>query len=79
MVINTTLAAFCVLSGLYVHVRHTSIELKQTIKIYSKKIMTLHAEETKLAKAEGRHPGQFWLDMPAPKVSDPVIGHVCHS
>ena len=41
--------------------------------------MTLHAEETKLAKAEGRHPGQFWLDVPAPKVSDPVIGHVCHS
>lgn len=69
MVINTTLAAFCVISGLYKHVQHASHEIKGAIKIYSNTIKTLHAQELLEAEAEGRQAGQFWLEVPAPKAS----------
>ncbi|KAK7696648.1 hypothetical protein QCA50_001306 [Cerrena zonata] len=76
MVINTSLAAFCVISGLDQYVQYTSTDMQQSFKAYSDKIKALHLQELQLAKEEGRQPGQFWLEIPAPKVLSDVVESV---
>ena len=67
MVSNQTLATIAVLTGLHEHVL-CSPDVQPAIQLYAHKILLLRDQEYQTADAEGRLPGQFWLDVEAPKV-----------
>lgn len=68
MVLNTTLATICVFTGLYEHIQYASRDVEKSIQLFANKIKILRGQELEQAKAEGRQPGQYWLEVPAPKV-----------
>ncbi|KAG6855112.1 hypothetical protein C0991_006041 [Blastosporella zonata] len=72
MVSNSTLAAVCVCSGLYEHFCHKSHPLHTSIRDYVSRLEMCREKEYKDAESEGRPPGQFWLDITAPKPEDTI-------
>ncbi|EIN10713.1 ribonuclease III [Punctularia strigosozonata HHB-11173 SS5] len=69
MVSNDALAALCVTSGIYEHLLvDRRSELYRTTQNYRKLILQRQQAENAAARAELRSPGQFWHDVPAPKV-----------
>ncbi|CAL1702186.1 unnamed protein product [Somion occarium] len=73
MVLNTTLATICVFTGLYEHIQYASRDVEKSIQLFANKIKILRGQELEQAKAEGRQPGQYWLEVPAPKVLSDVV------
>lgn len=69
MVSNAALAAVCVWSGLYEYALHESHPMKNSIREYALKLKANQIKEYQAAENEGRSPGQFWLEIVAPKVS----------
>jgi endoribonuclease Dicer len=70
MVSNCALAAVCVSSGLHAHILLESHSLANGIQSYVNQIKTRRDQEYALAREEGRSPGQYWLEIEPPKVSD---------
>ncbi|KAF5387826.1 hypothetical protein D9615_000336 [Tricholomella constricta] len=73
MVSNSALAAVCVCSGLYEYFHHKSHALQTSIREYATKIKTSQTKEYQDAEFEGRPPGQFWLDISAPKALSDIV------
>lgn len=69
MVSNHALAAFCVHSGIYQHIRHASPEVGSAIRTYVHKLHTVREAEYQAAARGNMPPGQYWLGMDPPKVS----------
>lgn len=69
MVSNSALAAVCVWSGLQEHLLFESPQLAASIQGYTDELKQRQQQEYSLAEQEGRSPGQYWLDIEAPKVS----------
>lgn len=69
MVSNSALAAVCVWSGLQEYLLFESPYLENSIRAYANELKEKQAKEYALAEAEGRSPGQYWLDIEPPKVS----------
>ncbi|KAF8076296.1 hypothetical protein FPV67DRAFT_1471163 [Lyophyllum atratum] len=76
MVSNSTLAAICVLSGLYEHFLYKSHVLQISIQDYITRLKASQAKEYKNADKEGRPPGQFWLELSAPKTLSDIVESV---
>ena len=72
MVSNRTLAAFCVHLELHRHIQHAQGQLANAIHVYSTRMRESRRAEYRLAAAEQRLPGQYWLEDDAPKV---MYGH----
>ncbi|KAG6857350.1 hypothetical protein H0H87_005653 [Tephrocybe sp. NHM501043] len=68
MVSNSALAAICVYSGLHEHFARKSHPLQTSIRDYVAKLEICREKEYQDAESEGRSPGQFWLEIAAPKV-----------
>ena len=68
MVSNSALAAVCVEAQLHEHIMFESLSLANSMDAYAIKIKAKQKEEYELAAQEGRSPGQYWLDVDAPKV-----------
>lgn len=68
MVSNSALAAICVQSGLHEYFLHKSQPLQNSIREYAAKLEASKIEEYQAAELDGRPPGQFWLELTAPKV-----------
>ncbi|KAF7331986.1 hypothetical protein MKEN_00078900 [Mycena kentingensis (nom. inval.)] len=75
MVSNPTLAAICVESQLHKHIWMAS-HIQTLVSDYARKLETSKAEETALAKQEGRATGQYWQAIEPPKVLSDVIESV---
>jgi len=73
MVSNSTLAAVCVLSGLYEHFLYKSHVLQASIQDYVTKLKASQAKEYQNAETEDRPPGQFWLELAAPKTLSDIV------
>ncbi|GLB33718.1 putative PAZ domain containing protein [Lyophyllum shimeji] len=73
MVSNSTLAAVCVLSGLHKHFQYKSHVLHASIQDYATKLRASQAKEYRNAELEDRPPGQFWLELAAPKVLSDIV------
>jgi endoribonuclease Dicer len=68
MVSNSTLAAFCVDSGLHEFLLHDSAETTKTLRSYVMRFEAGRAAEVEAAKKEERELGQYWVEIEAPKV-----------
>jgi len=73
MVSNATLAAICACSGLHSHFVHKSQSLGKVIQTYTETVISNYSKECKNSTREGRSPGQFWLEISAPKVLSDII------
>ncbi|KAG8960065.1 hypothetical protein FRC03_007110 [Tulasnella sp. 419] len=73
MVSNTTLAAICMQIKLYQHLQFDSMVLGSQIEQYRTKLEEHQHREYTDAAAEGRQPGQYWLDIEPPKVLSDMI------
>ncbi|KAG6900909.1 hypothetical protein C0993_004346 [Termitomyces sp. T159_Od127] len=67
MVSNSVLAAICVQSGLHKYFLHRSQPLESSIRDYAAKLEASRIGEYQAAASDGRPPGQFWLELTAPK------------
>ncbi len=68
MVSNTALAALSAWSGLHKHLLIESYSLANNIQTCVNELNCKREEESKLAAAEDRLPGQYWLEIEPPKV-----------
>jgi endoribonuclease Dicer len=68
MVANLTLGALCVDCGYHTFLIHESPILKRQIDEYVEQVTRAQALEYNLAESEKRPPGQYWVDIEAPKV-----------
>ncbi|KAF8192503.1 ribonuclease III domain-containing protein [Pholiota molesta] len=73
MVSNSALAAVCVWSGLQEYLLFESPYLENSIRAYANELKEKQAKEYALAEAEGRSPGQYWLDIEPPKALSDVV------
>ncbi|EPQ59279.1 hypothetical protein GLOTRDRAFT_136195 [Gloeophyllum trabeum ATCC 11539] len=73
MVSNSALAAVCVWSGLHKHLLFESRDLANGIQAYEVQLKAKQEEEYRLAREEGRSPGQYWLDIEPPKALSDVV------
>ncbi|KAI0035664.1 hypothetical protein K488DRAFT_42913 [Vararia minispora EC-137] len=73
MVSNSALAAVCVEAQLHEHIMFESLSLANSMDAYAAKIKAKQREEYELAAQEGRLPGQYWLDVDAPKILSDVV------
>ncbi|KAF9820990.1 hypothetical protein IEO21_00967 [Rhodonia placenta] len=73
MVSNHALAAFCVHSGIYQHIRHASPEVGSAIRTYVHKLHTAREAEYQAAARGNMPPGQYWLGMDPPKILSDVV------
>ncbi|KAG6891279.1 hypothetical protein C0992_009471 [Termitomyces sp. T32_za158] len=73
MVSNSALAAICVQSGLHKHFLHKSQPLQSSIRDYAAKLEASRIEEYQAAELDGRPPGQFWLELTAPKSLSDIV------
>jgi hypothetical protein len=71
MVSNSALAAVCVWSGLQEHLLLESYHLASSIQVYADQLKDKQAAEYEAAERDGRSPGQYWLEIEPPKVSEP--------
>ncbi|KAI0347065.1 ribonuclease III [Trametopsis cervina] len=75
MVSNQALATLCVLTGLHKTILYGG-DMGMAIAAYAQRINILKDQEYKRANAEGRLPGQFWLEAEPPKVLSDVVESV---
>ncbi|KAI0079680.1 ribonuclease III [Panus rudis PR-1116 ss-1] len=73
MVVNTTLATICVLSGIYKFISYASTDLKTKVEEFAVRIKALYHLELQQSKAESRPLGQFWVNVVAPKSLSDVV------
>ncbi|KAG5638994.1 hypothetical protein H0H81_007902 [Sphagnurus paluster] len=73
MVSNSVFAAVCVFSGIHEHFLHKSSALQKSIREYVTELKASQAKEYAEAETEGRPPGQFWLELSAPKVLSDIM------
>ncbi|RDB22674.1 Dicer-like protein 1 [Hypsizygus marmoreus] len=73
MVSNAALAAVCVWSGLHDLLLHESYAMATSIHEYATRLRANQEEEYRLAKSEGRPPGQYWLELEPPKAVSDVV------
>ncbi|CCM05650.1 uncharacterized protein FIBRA_07880 [Fibroporia radiculosa] len=76
MVSNHALAAFCVHSGLHIHLRHAAPEVGTAVQVYVRKLGEVREKEYRLAQSERRLPGQYWLALDPPKTLSDVVESV---
>ena len=68
MVSNSALAALSVHAGLHKFLMFDSPGLAASIESYAARVEERRRIEYEIAAAEGRSPGQYWIDVEAPKV-----------
>ena len=68
MVNNIALGALCIECGLDKFIIHDSTSLQKSIDAYRADAKKAQKLEYDLAEAEGRMPGQYWVDLEPPKV-----------
>ncbi len=68
MVNNIALGALCIECGLDAFIIHDSSSLQKSINAYRTDARKAQKLEYDLAEAEGRMPGQYWVDLEPPKV-----------
>ncbi|KAG5716521.1 Dicer-like protein 1 [Termitomyces sp. T112] len=73
MVSNSALAAICVYSGLHEYFFHRSQPLQNSIRDYVAELEFSRLKEYQTAESEGRPPGQFWLELTAPKYLSDIV------
>ncbi|KAF8332689.1 uncharacterized protein EI90DRAFT_3145368 [Cantharellus anzutake] len=73
MVNNIALGALCVDCGLDEFIVHDSPSLQKSIDEYKAEVKKAQQLEYNLASAEGRMPGQYWVDLEPPKVLGDIV------
>lgn len=68
MVSNSALAAVCVRTRLHEYLLYESYAMGNSIQSYTEQLEVKRQEEYERAVKDGRHPGQYWLDLEPPKV-----------